>query len=129
MLGIPVIVKDNVNTTGMPTTAGSLALKGSTPPDAYIVKRLKAQGALIIGKADLSGWTNYRGSGSSSSPSAISRFPDITVPADYSSGIPASVAFSGTRWGEPKLLSLAYSWEQATQARRRPRFLDTAPRP
>ncbi len=37
LLGIPVIVKDNVDTTGMPTTAGSLALEGSTPPDAFIV--------------------------------------------------------------------------------------------
>jgi amidase len=71
LLGIPVIVKDNVDTTGMPTTAGSLALKGSTPPDAYIVKRLKAQGALIIGKANLSEWANYRGSGSSSGWSAV----------------------------------------------------------
>ncbi len=71
MLGIPVIVKDNINTTGMPTTAGSLALKGSTPPDAHIVKRLKAKGALIIAKANLSEWANYRGSSSSSGWSAV----------------------------------------------------------
>ena len=44
----------------MPTTAGSLALKGSTPPDAFIVERLKAQGALILGKTNLSEWANYR---------------------------------------------------------------------
>ena len=66
LLGIPVIVKDNVDTTGMPTTAGSLALKGSTPPDAFIVKRLRARGALVIGKANLSEWANYRSSSSSS---------------------------------------------------------------
>ncbi|MCW2760089.1 MAG: Amidase [Marmoricola sp.] len=71
MLGIPVIVKDNVNTTGMPTTAGSLALRGSTPGDAFIVKRLKAQGALVIGKANLSEWANYRSTQSSSGWSAI----------------------------------------------------------
>ena len=37
-----MIVKDNIGTSGMPTTAGSLALAGSTPPDAFIVKRLEA---------------------------------------------------------------------------------------
>jgi amidase len=71
MLGIPVIVKDNVDTTGMPTTAGSLALKGSTPGDAFIVKRLEAQGALVIGKANLSEWANYRSSQSSSGWSGV----------------------------------------------------------
>jgi amidase len=40
LLGIPIIVKDNVNTTGMPTTAGSWALAGSTPGDAFIAARL-----------------------------------------------------------------------------------------
>ena len=54
LLGIPIIVKDNINTTGMPTTAGSWALAGSTPDDAFIVQQLKAAGALIIGKANLS---------------------------------------------------------------------------
>ena len=41
LLGIPIIVKDNINTTGMATTAGSWALAGSTPADAFIVQRLK----------------------------------------------------------------------------------------
>jgi amidase len=54
LLGIPVIVKDNIDTTGMPTTAGSWALAGSSPPDAFIVQRLRAAGAIIIGKANLS---------------------------------------------------------------------------
>ncbi len=71
LLGIPVLVKDNVNTTGMPTTAGSLALAGSTPPDAFIVKRLKARGAIVIGKANLSEWANYRSTQSSSGWSAV----------------------------------------------------------
>ncbi len=70
MLGIPVIVKDNIDTTGMPTTAGSLALDGSTPRDAFIVKRLKKAGALIIGKANLSEWANFRSTQSSSGWSA-----------------------------------------------------------
>ncbi len=71
LLGIPVIVKDNIDTTGMPTTAGSLALAGSTPPDAFIVKRLEAAGAIVIGKANLSEWANYRGFQSSSGWSAV----------------------------------------------------------
>jgi amidase len=71
LLGIPVIVKDNIDTTGMPTTAGSLALAGSTPPDAFIVQRLKAAGALVIGKANLSEWANYRSTQSSSGWSAV----------------------------------------------------------
>jgi amidase len=71
LLGIPVLVKDNIDTTGMPTTAGSLALAGSTPPDAFIVGRLKQQGALIIGKANLSEWANFRSTQSSSGWSAV----------------------------------------------------------
>jgi len=71
LLGIPVIVKDNIDTTGMPTTAGSWALAGSTPPDAFIVQRLRAAGALIIGKANLSEWANFRSSPSSSGWSGI----------------------------------------------------------
>ena len=66
LLGIPIIVKDNVDTTGMPTTAGSWALDGSTPGDAFLVQRLKAAGALIIAKANLSEWANFRSGPSSS---------------------------------------------------------------
>lgn len=52
--GIPVILKDNVETDDMPTTAGSIALKGFEPHrNAFIVKRLKAAGALILAKANL----------------------------------------------------------------------------
>jgi amidase len=71
LLGIPVMVKDNIDTTGMPTTAGSLALAGSTPPDAFIVTRLKAAGAIIIGKANLSEWANFRSTHSSSGWSGV----------------------------------------------------------
>ena len=71
LLGIPVIVKDNVNTTGMATTAGSWALAGSTPSDAFIVRRLRAAGALILGKANLSEWANFRSAPSSSGWSGI----------------------------------------------------------
>ncbi|MFS0635506.1 amidase family protein [Mesobacillus foraminis] len=52
--GIPVILKDNYDTYDMPTTAGSLSLKGSVPPDdAYQTKKLREQGAIILGKANL----------------------------------------------------------------------------
>ncbi len=71
LLGIPIIVKDNVNTTGMPTTAGSYALFKSTPGDAFIARRLKAAGAIIIGKANLSEWANFRSGPSSSGWSGI----------------------------------------------------------
>ena len=71
LLGIPIIVKDNVNTTGMPTTAGSWALAGSTPDDAFIAAKLKAAGAIIIGKANLSEWANFRSGPSSSGWSGI----------------------------------------------------------
>ncbi len=71
LLGIPIIVKDNVNTTGMPTTAGSWALAESTPDDAFIVQRLKAAGAIVIGKANLSEWANFRSGPSSSGWSGI----------------------------------------------------------
>ncbi|MDX6399171.1 MAG: amidase, partial [Gaiellaceae bacterium] len=71
LLGIPIIVKDNINTAGMPTTAGSWALAGSTPDDAFIVERLKAAGAIILGKANLSEWANFRSAPSSSGWSGI----------------------------------------------------------
>ena len=71
LLGIPIIVKDNVNTTGMPTTAGSFALAKSTPADAFIAAKLKAAGAIIIGKANLSEWANFRSGPSSSGWSGI----------------------------------------------------------
>ncbi|HEY0069559.1 MAG TPA: amidase family protein [Chloroflexia bacterium] len=71
LLGIPIIVKDNINTTGMPTTAGSWALAGSTPDDAFLVKQLKAAGAIIIAKANLSEWANFRSGPSSSGWSGI----------------------------------------------------------
>jgi len=71
LLGIPIIVKDNINTTGMPTAAGSWALAGSTPDDAFIAARLKAAGAIILGKANLSEWANFRSIPSSSGWSGI----------------------------------------------------------
>jgi len=66
--GIPVLIKDNIDTHDrMTTTAGSLALGGSIPlQDAFIVKKLRDAGAVIIGKTNLSEWANFRSSHSSS---------------------------------------------------------------
>jgi amidase len=61
--GIPVLVKDNIATDDrMETTAGSLALVGSrVPADALIIQQLRAAGAVILGKANLGEWANFRG--------------------------------------------------------------------
>lgn len=61
--GIPVLVKDNIATADrMETTAGSLALVGSeVPADSIIVHQMRAAGAVILGKANLSEWANFRG--------------------------------------------------------------------
>jgi amidase len=71
LLGIPVIVKDIIDTADMPTTAGSWALAGSTPGDAFIVERLRTAGAIVIAKANLSEWANFRSAPSSSGWSGI----------------------------------------------------------
>ncbi len=66
--GIPVLIKDNIDTHDrMMTTAGSLALEGSRPPDdAFIVKKLRDAGVVLLGKTNLSEWANFRGSLSTS---------------------------------------------------------------
>jgi amidase len=66
--GVPVLIKDNIDTADrMKTTAGSLALASSTPSrNAFIVERLIAAGAVIIGKTNLSEWANFRSSRSTS---------------------------------------------------------------
>ncbi len=61
--GIPILIKDNIDTHDhMQTTSGSLALEGSIAPrNAFIVKLLRAAGAVILGKTNLSEWANFRG--------------------------------------------------------------------
>ena len=97
LLGIPILVKDNVNTTGMATTAGSWALAGSTPSDAFIIQQLRAAGAIVIGKANLSEWANFRSIPSSSGWSGIggqTNLPHVLDrnPCGSSSGSGAGVA-------------------------------------
>jgi amidase len=66
--GIPVVIKDNIDTADqMQTTAGSLAMAGNIASnDAFIVKNLREAGAIILAKANLSEWANFRSSQSSS---------------------------------------------------------------
>ncbi len=66
--GIPVLIKDNIATADrMQTTAGSLALAGSiAPKDSFVASRLRAAGAVILGKTNLSEWANFRSTHSTS---------------------------------------------------------------
>ncbi|GAA4736743.1 amidase [Modestobacter marinus] len=69
--GIPILLKDNVDTEQLPTTAGSRALLDSRPDDAEITRRLRDAGAIVLGKANLSEWANFRGEASSSGWSGV----------------------------------------------------------
>ncbi|MFD2998740.1 amidase [Pontibacter toksunensis] len=73
MHGVPVVLKDNIDTHDkMPTTAGSRALASSYPlQDSYVAKQLREAGAIIIGKANLSEWANFRGEMSTSGWSGL----------------------------------------------------------
>src|SRR2546427_7748494 len=97
--GIPVLIKDNVATADrMATTAGSLALVGAKPPrDAFVAERLRAAGAVILGKTNLSEWANFRSSHSSSGWSArggqcLNPYALDRSPCGSSSGSGAAVA-------------------------------------
>ena len=61
--GMPILLKDNINTKGMNTTAGSVALVDNEVEDSFIVRRLKENGALILGKVNLSEWAYFLCSG------------------------------------------------------------------
>ncbi|MEM7298930.1 MAG: amidase family protein, partial [Bacteroidota bacterium] len=97
--GIPVMIKDNIDTGDkMMTTAGSLALVGSTAPDdAFIVKKLREAGAVLLGKTNLSEWANFRSTRSSSGWSGRGRqtrnpFALDRNPCGSSSGSGAAVS-------------------------------------
>lgn len=59
IFGMPILLKDNINTKGMATTAGAIALSNNQTEDAFIVERLKSHGAIILGKANLSEWAYF----------------------------------------------------------------------
>lgn len=90
--GIPVIIKDNIDTRDMPTTAGSLALVGSRPPDdAFVVQRLRAAGAIILAKSNLPDFASLTFETVSSALRGYTRNPyDLAVTTAGSSGGTAS---------------------------------------
>lgn len=94
--GIPVLLKDNIDTAdGMPNTAGSLALKNNYPSkDALIVKKLREEGAIILGKTNLSEWANFRSTNSSSGWSAL--WGQAKNPYDVTKSTCGSSAGSGS---------------------------------
>lgn len=70
--GVPILLKDNIDTDDMPTTAGSRFMEGSVPlQDAFIVEKLRDQGAIILGKTNLSEWANFHSGFSSSGWSGL----------------------------------------------------------
>jgi amidase len=71
LTGIPVLVKDNISAAGAPATAGSPALARAQATDAFLVASLRAAGAVIIGKANLSEWANFRSDYSTSGWSTL----------------------------------------------------------
>ena len=92
--GIPIIIKDNINTTGIRTTAGSLALQDYTPEeDAFIIKKLVDAGAIILAKSNMAEWA-FSPMHTESSTSGTTRNPYNTdyVPAGSSGGTAASIA-------------------------------------
>ena len=98
--GIPVLLKDNIDTKNLPTTAGSRALLTSRPKqDADLVRRLRQAGAVILGKTNLSEWANFRSSKSTSGWSGVggqTNNPYVLDrnPCGSSSGSAAAVAAS-----------------------------------
>ena len=103
LAGLSVLIKDNVETRDMPTTAGSLALANNrTGRDAPLVGRLRTAGAVVLGKTNLSEWANFRSSLSSSGWSGVggqARNPHALdrSPCGSSSGSGAAVA-AGLAW-------------------------------
>ena len=63
--------------------------------------------------------------GGFSSPAAVAGYPHITVPAGFVNGLPVGISLVGTAWSEPKLIAMAYAFEQASKHRRAPEYLKT----
>jgi len=92
--GIPIIVKDNINTIGLPTTAGALALQNFIPEeDAFVIKKLKKAGAIILAKSNMAEWV-FSPMHTESSTAGITHNPYNLdyVPAGSSGGTAAAVA-------------------------------------
>jgi len=82
--GIPIILKDNVDSLGLPTSAGSQLLAGSMPPDdAFVARKLRAAGAIVLAKVNLSEWAGGGGSVSGATDPELIKAGN--VPNGYSS--------------------------------------------
>jgi len=125
--GIPVLIRDNYDTADMPTTAGSVLLKDSVPPDdAFIVKQLRDAGAVIIGKANMSEFAlsfdrlshgslggltrnpynlkrNASGSSSGSAAAIAANFAVLATGSDTAGSIRAPANVTGTVGIKPTL--------------------------
>ena len=125
--GIPILIKDNIDTADkMQTTAGALAMEGNiASKDAFVVAQLRAAGAVILGKTNLSEWANFRSTRSTSgwsSRGGQTHNPYILdrSPCGSSSGSGAAVSANlcviavghgvgGGKWSQPRALILANS--------------------
>ena len=104
--GVPVLLKDNIGTTDVPTTAGSIALEGSIPRrEAFVTQRLRAAGAVVLGKTNLSEFANWMSlgmpNGYSSLGGQVRNGYDLGDPSGSSSGsgVAASMAFATATLG------------------------------
>jgi amidase len=108
--GVPILLKDNIDSLDMPTTAGSLALKDNvTGRDSPLVARLRAAGAVILGKTNLSEWANFRSSSSTSGWSGVGG--QTKNPHVLDRNPCGSSAGSGSAWRQ--------AWRRRPSARRR----------
>ncbi|GEM00940.1 amidase [Halolactibacillus halophilus] len=119
LYGIPVLVKDNVSTTDLPTTAGAVRLKDFYPKqDAEVIQSLKKKGALILGKTNLSEWANFMTTDSANGFSArggqtMNPFGDYDVGGSSSgSAVAASLGLSPVAIGTETAGSVIYPASQ-----------------
>lgn len=91
--------------------------------DRWTLLKLGAAGAAVAWPTDLVNGDHF--GGGSSSPAAVAGYPNIAVPAGQVFGLPVGLSWFGPAFTEPRLIALAYAFEQATRHRRSPRFVPT----